>query len=225
MIEESLQDGDIVFWSVDPLSVHVHEAVCRFAYRHLKGDYDSWDFCGIVKHWKGRKYVIGAEGKSVLYSDLVADYRTRSLAVRKLVESNGGERRSQIGNRLEVVDSKEYVDVSAQDFLEMSLKAIVKRLGCDYLLSFVRESVLFHPLRVLSGKEPGGKFVELDEVFKDPLKDKGSEYSPPFYVRRMDGEYYNHNRTKNVVVDWELLVQREERNKMVSLGSDRQAEC
>jgi hypothetical protein len=41
----------------------------------------------------------------------------------------------------------------------------------------------------------------------------------------MDGEYYNHNRTKNVVVDWELLVQREERNKMVSLGSDRQAEC
>ncbi len=87
MIERSLDDGDLVFWSAHPLSLHLHEAMARFPYRHLKGDYDGWDFVGVVlkRASDGTPIVVGPMGDSLLYSDLVADYRTSTVAIRKLV--------------------------------------------------------------------------------------------------------------------------------------------
>lgn len=229
MIEESLGEGDLVFWSVDPLSIHIHEAICRFAYRHLKGDYDSWDFCGILRKFGGRMHVVGACGESVLYSDLVADYRTRSLAVRKLVES-GPEKvvRSRICSKVEVLPEQvhQYLNIGSQGFLELSLKAILRRLKADnsslgelIMMSFLRPKNLWYPLDVIIDEQKHGekKFVELVDVFGDEsLRGDSFLYSPPFFVRRLDSEYYNHNRTRNVVVDWELLMQRDQKNRMVA---------
>ena len=229
MIEESLGEGDLVFWSVDPLSIHIPEAICRFAYRHLKGDYDSWDFCGILRMFGGRMHVVGPSGESALYSDLVADYRTRSLAVRKLVES-GPEKvvRSGICNKVEVNPEQihEYMNIGSQGFFELSLKAILVRLkaaksslGEFIMMSFLRPNNLWYPLDVIFDNQTHGerRFVELVDVIGDEsLGGENFLYSPPFFVRRLDSEYYNHNRTRNVVVDWELLVQRDQKNRMVA---------
>ena len=223
-IETSLNDGDLVFWAADPLSIHIYESVCRFAYRHLKGDYDAWDFCGIVKKVDGRAHVVGPHGEAVLYSDLVADHRTTSLAIRRIVDTSpGGESSSNIASALRVDSVSQNIGIGPLGFLEYSLKSVV----CKYfplpesrmhgfLLSLVRPSSRSFPLPLLSQRRE--ECAEIVDVFMDPLVNKtaATSYSPPFFVRRVDNEYYNHNRTKNIVVDWELLTQRDLKNKIVS---------
>ena len=230
MIETSLSDGDIVFWTVDPLSVHVPEALARFAYRHIKGDYDCWDFCGIVRtrDSDGKKVVVGAAGQHVLYSDLVADYRTSSLAVRTLVDTSSGQcERQRIKESVPAIQDttdEMYVHIGVRGFLDLSLKAIVKqflensKMGAC-LESLIRPASLSYPLSILSGEDKE-RLTEISELFMDPLIFRDSvSFSPPFFVRRLDNEYYNHNRTKNVVVDWNLLQQRDAKNKLVSKSS------
>jgi hypothetical protein len=224
MIETFLNDGDMVFWAVDPLSIHIHEAICRFPYRHLKGDYDSWDLCGIVKKVDGRVHVIGPNGVAVLYSDLVADHRTTSLAIRRLVDTSAaGESRKAIASSLRVSTAQQNVDISPWGFAEYSIKALVQRFFDDrapavrtMLLSMVREDSMSFPFSLV--KEKGPEVSDISDAFIDPLinKSSGTSYSPPFFVRRFDNEYYNHNRTKNIVVDWDLLTQRDLKNRIVS---------
>lgn len=206
MIEESLEEGDLVFWSVDPLSIHITEAICRFPYRHLKGDYDAWDFCGVIKKVQGRNYVIGLNGEIVSYSNLVADYRTRSLAVRKSISSS----RSRFPvSDLDPSNVGEQVNVKIEPrgFLELSIKTIAKKFDGNFgqfLLSLLRS--------------PGSKYAELDELFTDPFE---GEYGAPFFVRKLDSEYYNHNRTRNIIVEWDLLMERDQKNKMFTSEETR----
>lgn len=224
MIETSLNDGDIVFWSADPLSIHIHEAILRFPYRHLKGDYDSWDFCGVVKKTNGRAYVVGADGVPVLYSDLVADYRTATLAVRKLVDtSGGGECRHRIAAKLQVDSRCSDRNIRLHPW-DCSARTLLNRHcnSSSFMRSFFESwnpsASRQFPVDVISEdhEKLSKPIYEISDVFMDPLTFDSISYSPPFFVRRVDNEYYNHNRTKNVIVDWELLVQRDERNKMVS---------
>ena len=224
MIETSLGDGDLVFWAADPLSIHLHEAVCRFLYRHLKGDYDAWDFCGIVKKVNGKAYVFGPDGSAVLYSDLVSDARTTSVAIRRLVDtSESGQSRRNIVSSIKEVSFASRVPIDAPTLWEYSIKSVVSRFfpssesrPHSMLISLVRDSFRTFPLNALSEETPA--FVEISDVFNNLLvnKEAGTSYSPPFFVRRFDNEYYNHNRTKNIIVDWELLTQRDIKNKLVS---------
>jgi hypothetical protein len=219
MIETSLNDGDLVFWQTDPLSIHIHEAICRFAYRHLKGDYDAWDFCGVIKKINGKCHVFGPNSISVLYSDLVADHRTTSLAIRRLVDtSSNGESRHQFVSNLSTSEPHTSINIGARGFLEYSLKTLagsVPKLS-NCLVSFVRPESRIFPLNLLTQNPPA--VTDISEVFMDPLVNKslGTSYSPPFFVRRFDNEYYNHNRTKNIIVDWDLLTQRDLKNRLVS---------
>jgi hypothetical protein len=224
MIETSLADGDLVFWAVDPLSIHLHEAVCRFLYRRLKGDYDAWDFCGIVKKINGKAYAVGPDGCAVLYSDLVADARTTSVAIRRLVDtSEGGQSRRNIVSSIHEGPIESRVPIDAPTLWEYSIKSVVSRFlpssesrTHSILLSLVRDSFRTFPLNALSEDTPA--YVEISDVFNNLLVNRsaGTSYSPPFFVRRFDNEYYNHNRTKNIIVDWELLTQRDIKNKLVS---------
>ena len=232
MIEASLKEGDMVFWSGEPLANHIHEAVLRFPYRRIKGDYDSWDFVGLVKKRStdGRAVVIGDHGQTVFYSDLVADYRTSTLAVRSLIDTSAGERsRMRISQDLEnrstrVDPPPMYLQLSWLDFAELSVKSLIARfprLESFGLGRFVRENSRRYPLDLVgsaSDRIPQDRFVEISDVFMNPLIFDTAQisYSPPFFVRRLDNEYHNHNRTRNIIVDWEMLQQRDQKNRLVS---------
>ena len=221
MIDMSLEDGDLVFWQADPLSIHIYESICRFPYRHMKGDYDAWDFCGVVKRVNGKNYVMGPNGMSVLYSDLVADHRTTTLAIRRLVDTSESQTsRTQIVSHLGLSEPQVCVNISHRGFLEHSLKAICQRFPTSWfspsLRNFLRQESCRFPLDLIGENPP--ELADIGEVFQDSLLNKtlSTSYSPPFYVRRFDNEYYNHNRTKNIIVDWDLLTQRDLKNKLVS---------
>jgi hypothetical protein len=230
MIETSLDDGDLIFWAADPLAVHINEAIFRFPYRHIKGDYDSWDFCGVVKKIDGQRFVLGPSGRRVLYSDLVADHRTTSLAIRKLVDTSNGEARANLIQNLPMNLSKtdQYVYVGWRGYLEYSLKSFLARFMHDtpdswmsqFLLGSIRAEMRVFPWNIIGSVQR--PFYEISDVFMAPLvqQDKAISYSPPFFVRRVDNEYYNHNRTKNIVVDWDLLMHRDQRNRIVSKHND-----
>ncbi len=227
MIERSLDDGDLVFWSAHPLSLHLHEAMARFPYRHLKGDYDGWDFVGVVlkRASDGTPIVVGPMGDSLLYSDLVADYRTSTVAIRKLVDtSETGSVRKRLSET--VTPSNAYVGdtvhVGPQGFFEYSLKAIIRSgyfsLIGSVLRRFIRNEAVDFPYSVMhSLRNTIPPIKEICDIFNDPLiLGESASYSPPFFVRRLDNEYYNHNRTKNIIVDWKMLQEREAKNKMVA---------
>jgi hypothetical protein len=232
MIDCSLQDGDLIFWCVDPLSIHIHEAICRFLYRHINGDYDAWDFCGVVVKQSGVNHVVGSNEMTVAYSDLVADHRTSSLAIRRLVDkSPAGESKLGIVSGLRMRSPEINVHVGPRGFLEASAKACIKRLSsggqghfASLALSLLRKDSMNYPLQRLVEDPP--ELCEIGDIFMSPLTNKILEtsYSPPFYVRRFDNEYYNHNRTKNIVVDWELLTQRDLRNKLISENQNSKPE-
>jgi hypothetical protein len=215
MIETSLNDGDLVFWQVDPLSIHIHEAFARFAHRHLNHDYDSWDLCGIVKKDNGRAYVIGPNKISTLYSDLVADSRTTTLAVRRRISESSFE--------IDFPHNSQF-NFNLINFFENSIKTISSNFQIfKFLNSIIREDSLHFPINHLTdGHLNPSKPVIISDVFSDPMLSvrEGVVYSPPFFVRRFDNEYYNHNRTKNIVVDWKLLTERESRNRFVSKHND-----
>jgi hypothetical protein len=225
MIEESLRDGDLVFWAVDPLSIHVHEAIARFLFRRLKGDYDAWDFCGIARKDGNRMLVLGPNRDAVIYSDLVADYRTRSLAIRRLVDtSRDQETTERLKENIKPCGTSESIEIGARGFLENSMRVLLKKLYSEpetryhsRLASVLRPEFRHFPLDVL-GHPSASELIEVSDIFMNPLVNPHNEtsYSPPFYVRRFDNEYYNHNSTKNVVVDWELLTQRDMKNRLVS---------
>lgn len=233
MIETSLQDGDLVFWAVDPLSVHVGEAMARFAYRHIKGDYDCWDFCGVILKLDGKVFVATPHGDCVLYSDLVADHRTTSLVVRTMIDTSPhGEERLRIKSTLSESTPSPYLNIGIRGFMELSLKAIIKKYihpvdssqsdspaSSSWLERFIRPESLSWPLPLLSGvPSDASRVTEISELFMDPLifRNAHVSFAPPFFVRRLDNEYYTHNRTKNIVVDWNLLQQRDEKNKRVA---------
>jgi hypothetical protein len=234
MIEASLKDGDMVFWSTEPLANHINEAFLRFPYRRIKGDYDSWDFVGVVKKRStdGRAVVVGSDGKCVLYSDLVADYRTSTLAVRSLIDtSSDGRSRMRISqdleNRSPVLDSlPQYLQLNPLTFAELSVKSLIKRFPRLESFGFgeiVREKSRRYPLDLIADDNnndriPQDRFIEISDVFMNPLIFDSAQisYSPPFFVRRLDNEYHNHNRTRNIVVDWEMLQQRDKKNRLVS---------
>lgn len=231
MIEASLNDGDMVFWSAEPLSNHLHHAIFRFPYRHIKGDYDSWDFVGLVKKrpTDGRAVVIGSDGTAILYSDLVADYRTSTLAVRSLIDTSaGGESRLKISQELEkrapiTQALPQYLRLTPRSFLDHSIISMIKRFPwMESLGNLVDDSSRRYPLDVLGAtagdKTPQDAFLEISDVFMNPLIIESCKvsYSPPFFVRRLDNEYQNHNRTRNIVVDWEMLQQRDQKNRLVS---------
>jgi hypothetical protein len=221
MIESSLKEGDMVFWSGDPLSFHLHEAILRFPYRRIKGDYDSWDFVGFIKKrdTDGSIMVVGPDGASVSYSDLVADYRTLTLAVRSLIDtSDGGQSRAKIVDSLSDASPGQYLKISPRTIAESSLKAVIRKFSSfKFLGSFIRPQMTMYPMDLI-GATQNGEMVEISDVFMDPLvvDSQRISYSPPFFVRRLDNEYYNHNRTKNVVVDWNMLQQRDFKNRLVS---------
>lgn len=223
MIECSLDDGDLVFWSAQPLSLHLPEAVARFPYRHLKGDYDGWDFVGVVQKRSsdGTPMVIGPFGDKILYSDLVADYRTYTVAVRKLVDTSDSHQvRNHILHNLPHSDSplSQTVHIGPMGFLEYSLKALIKSgyFG-SFLQRFIRPEAMNFPYSVIYSETAPLK--EISDIFNDSLTVVASaSYSPPFFVRRLDNEYYNHNRTKNIIVDWNMLQEREAKNKLVAKG-------
>ena len=231
MIETSLNEGDVVFWAVDPLSIHLHESIMRFPYRHIKGDYDAWDFCGVVKKVNGIAHVVGPHGEAALYSDLVADHRTTSLVIRRLVDTSpGNESSARIASRLHVESISQNIDIGPRGFFEYSIKAIVRKYFDSpesrmhrFLLALVRPRSLAFPSAIVADKQE--EYSETVDVFMDPLVNTAAatSYSPPFFVRRVDNEYYNHNRTKNIVVDWELLMQRDLKNKIVSAHNDTQS--
>ena len=81
------------------------------------------------------------------------------------------------------------------------------------------------PIPEVAGSDPlTVPMYEISDVFIDPIiiESESISYSPPFFVRRIDNEYYNHNRTKNIIVDWELLMQRDMKNKLVTKHQDDQ---
>jgi len=232
MIETSLKEGDMVFWAADPLAFHLHESILRFPYRRIKGDYDSWDFVGITKKRStdGRMIVVGSDGTSVPYSDLVADYRTSSLAVRSLIDTSpNGQSQKRIVDSIGPIETPistewQYLPLNAQSILEYSLKSVSRRFPrFSFLDSFIRESCMRFPMDILRANWDEN-FSEISDVFMDPLVVDSEQisYSPPFFVRRLDNEYHNHNRTKNVVVDWEMLQSRDYKNKLVSQRRDDQ---
>jgi hypothetical protein len=225
MIERSLGEGDLVFWSSHPLSLHLHEAFARFPYRHLKGDYDGWDFVGVIRLRASDKapQVVGPFGDTVLYSDLVADYRTSSVAVRKLVDtSESSSVKKYILEHLPTSPSNEaslVVPIGLQAFWEYSIKAIIVSGYASGLTRFLRPEAKEFPYQVLPCEPRASPYdvKEICDVFNDPLiVSDDASYSPPFFVRRLDNEYYNHNRTKNIIVDWKLLEDREAKNKLVA---------
>lgn len=233
MIEASLKEGDLVFWSGEPLANHFYEAILRFPYRHIKGDYDSWDFVGFVKKRAsdGRAIVIGSDGSSILYSDLVADYRTSSMAVRSLIDTSAdGQSRQKLTQDLDALfptdyPLPQYLNISPLSFIEHSIKSLLNRFSWLRSLGLgecIRRESRRFPLDILSSSQndkiPRQDLVEISDVFMDPLivESNQTSYSPPFFVRRLDNEYHNHNRTRNIVVDWEMLQQRDEKNRLVS---------
>ena len=237
MIETSLNEGDMVFWSVDPLSIHIHESMARFPYRHIKGDYDAWDLCGIIRKRDGRAYVVGPHGNTTLYSDLVADYRTTTLAIRKLVDtSKSGTSRARLSSAIHAKPEgcDRYMRISPRGFFEYSVKAVVGRYFSTngqptrvgrVLTSLIRPESMSFPIPEVAGSDPlTVPMYEISDVFIDPIiiESESISYSPPFFVRRIDNEYYNHNRTKNIIVDWELLMQRDMKNKLVTKHQDDQ---
>lgn len=233
MIETSLGEGDLVFWSVDPLSIHLSESLARFAYRHLKGDYDCWDFCGVVQKRDGVAVVVGPGGTYVRYSDLVADHRTCSLVVRTLIDTSpDGTERASISRMIPpITDVGLHLPMGFRVFADLSIKAIMKYIEGRSAVSLSKPvtnkpspaiSSLIHnanfPLSVLLGTDSDNRIAEIYEFFMDPLIFRNDQisYAPPFFVRRLDNEYYTHNRTKNIIVDWNLLQQRDQKNKLVT---------
>ena len=233
MIESSLSDGDMIFWSGEPLANHIHQAILRFPYRHIKGDYDSWDFVGLVKKRAsdGRAVVVGSNGSAVFYSDLVADYRTSTIAVRSLIDTSaGGQSRAKISqelvNRAQMPHQlPQYIPLTPRSFADHSIISLMKRftwLGSMGLGRFVSGHTRRYPLDIISSapsdKVPQDENLEISDIFMNPLIFESAQvsYSPPFFVRRLDNEYHNHNRTRNIVVDWEMLQQRDQKNRLVS---------